>query len=147
MDNNVIDSIIENIFHIYPLVYKKLLKVDFEIVEGSLSYLHFLIIRMLARTGALPISEIGRRLMIPRPQMTHLIDQLIDLDMVIRLPNIKDRRIINIELTGNGKATLRKCVELVRANIKSKLEHIDDAELSELSQLLARLNEITSKLK
>ena len=78
MDNNVIDSIIEDIFHVYPLIYKKLLKVDFEDVEGGLSYLHFLIIRMLARTGALPISEIGRRLVIPRPQMTHLIDQLID---------------------------------------------------------------------
>ena len=147
MDNNVIDSIIENIFHIYPLIYKKLLKVDFESVEGSLSYLHFLIIRMLARTGALPISEIGRRLMVPRPQMTHLIDQLIALDMAVRMPNTKDRRIINIELTGNGKATLRKCVELVRANIKSKLEHIDDVELSELSLLLTRLNEITSKLR
>ena len=113
MDNNVIDSIIEDIFHVYPLIYKKLLKVDFGGIEGSLSYLHFLIIRMLARTGALPISEIGRRLVIPRPQMTHLIDQLIDLDMVIRLPNTKDRRIINIELTGKGKVTLQKWVELL----------------------------------
>jgi len=146
MDNNVIDSIIEDIFQVYPLIYKKLLKVDFADVEGSLSYLHFLIIRMLARTGALPISEIGRRLVIPRPQMTHLIDQLIDLDMVVRLPNTKDRRIINIELTGNGKATLRKCVELLRANITSKLKSLDDGELLELSILLRRLNEVTSKL-
>jgi len=146
MDNNVIDSIIEDIFHVYPLIYKKLLKVDFGSVEGSLSYLHFLIIRMLARTGALPISEIGRRLVIPRPQMTHLIDQLIDLDMVIRLPNTKDRRIINIELTGNGKATLRKCVELLRDNIKLKMKSLDDRELLELSVLLRRLNEVTSKL-
>ena len=101
---------------------------------------------MLARTGALPISEIGRRLVIPRPQMTHLIDQLIDLDMVIRLPNTKDRRIINIELTGNGKATLRKCVELLRDNIKLKMKSLDDRELLELSVLLRRLNEVTSKL-
>jgi DNA-binding MarR family transcriptional regulator len=146
VDNNVIDSIIEDIFHIYPLIYKKLLKVDFESVEGGLSYLHFLIIRMLARSGALPISEIGKRLVIPRPQMTHLIDQLIVLDMVVRLPNTKDRRIINIELTGKGKATLQKCVELARANIKSKLKRLDDVELIELSVLLSRLNEFSSKL-
>ncbi len=146
MDNDVIDSITEDIFHVYPLIYKKLLKVDFEGVERNLSYLHFMIVRMLARTGALPISEIGRRLVIPRPQMTHLIDQLIDLDMVIRLPNTKDRRIINIELTSNGKATLRKCVELLRANIKSTLISLNDGELLELSISLRRLNEITSKL-
>jgi DNA-binding MarR family transcriptional regulator len=146
VDNNVIDSIIEDIFHIYPLIYKKLLKVDFESVEGGLSYLHFLIIRMLARSGALPISEIGKRLVIPRPQMTHLIDQLIVLDMVVRLPNTKDRRIINIELTSKGKATLQKCVELARANIKSKLKRLDDVELIELSVLLSRLNEFSSKL-
>jgi DNA-binding MarR family transcriptional regulator len=146
MDNNVIDSIVDNIFHIFPSIYKKLLKADFEGIEAGMTYLHFLIVRMLYRTGPVPISEIGKRLMIPRPQMTHLIDQLISLDMVVRLPGTRDRRIINIDLTEKGKTTLSKCVQLLRQNIINKMQSLDEKELRELSGLLARLYEITSKI-
>jgi len=146
MDNSAIDRIIENIFHVFPLVYKKLLKVDFESVQKGMSYLHFHIIRVLATTGALPISEIGKRLFIPRPQMTHLIDQLIDSHMVVRLPDALDRRIVKIELTDTGKAILQKCVGLLRDNIRSKLSYLDDKELRELSVLLSKLDAVTSRL-
>lgn len=146
MDSNIVDSIIENIFHVFPLTYKKFLKTDLEGVEPGMSNLHFLIIRTLCRTGALPISEIGKRLMIPRPQMTHLIDQLITLDMVVRLPGTHDRRITNIDLTEKGKIILEKCVQVLRQNITGKMESLDEKELQELSSLLARLNEITSKI-
>lgn len=146
-DHTVIDNIVEDIFHCFPRIYKKLLKIDFEEVEKGMSYLHFLIIRILARTGPLPISEIGKRLMIPRPQMTHLIDQLIALDMAKRLPDTRDRRIVNIGLTAGGKATLIKCGEVIRDNITGKLEYLDDAELQEFSSILRKLNELTLKLK
>lgn len=146
MDNNVFDTIVENIFHIFPSSYKKLLKVDFESVESGITNLHFLILRVLDKTGALPISEIGRRLMIPRPQMTHLVDQLIARDMTVRLPSSHDRRIIYIDITTKGKATHAKCMQVLRQNIKSKIESLDEKELQELSVLLGRLYEITSKM-
>ena len=146
MDNGIIDSISENIFHIFPLIYKKLLKVDFESVRKGITYLHFLIMRVLYRAGALPISEIGRRLMIPRPQMTHLVDQLIELDIAVRRHCQEDRRVIYIELTDNGRLTLKKCGELLKSNIKTKLSYLSDSELSEMSSLLVKLDEITTKL-
>jgi DNA-binding MarR family transcriptional regulator len=46
----------------------------------------------------LAVSEVARRLVIPKSQMTHLIDQLVDLDIVARHPDAKDRRVINISL-------------------------------------------------
>jgi len=146
MDSNIVDSIVENIFHVFPATYKKLLKTDLDEVEAGMSNLHFLIIRTLCSTGALPISEIGKRLMIPRPQMTRLIDQLIALEMVVRLPGTHDRRITNIDLTEKGRIILEKCVQVLRQNIISKMESLDEKELLELSGLLARLNEITSKI-
>jgi MarR family 2-MHQ and catechol resistance regulon transcriptional repressor len=146
MDNSIIDSISENIFRTFPLIYKKLLKVDFESVQKGITYLHFLIMRVLYKAGALPISEIGRRLMIPRPQMTHLVDQLIELDFAVRRHCQEDRRVIYIELTDNGRLTLKKCGELLKANIKTKLAYLDDSELSEMSSLLVKLDEITAKI-
>jgi MarR family 2-MHQ and catechol resistance regulon transcriptional repressor len=146
VDNRIIDSISENIFRTIPLIYKKLLKVDFESVQKGITYLHFLIMRVLHKTGPLPISEIGRRLMIPRPQMTHLVDQLIELNITVRRPCQKDRRVIFIELTDQGRLVLRKCGELLKANIKTKLSYLDETELAEMSSLLVKLDEITAKL-
>jgi DNA-binding MarR family transcriptional regulator len=146
MDNNVIDSIVENIFHVFPSTYKKFLKTDFEDVEAGMSFLHFLIMRILHKTGASPISEVGKRLMIPRPQMTHLIDQMIALDLVVRLPGTHDRRIINIDLTEKGKASWAKCVQVLKQNIENKMECLNETELRELSVILGRLNAITSKI-
>jgi MarR family transcriptional regulator, organic hydroperoxide resistance regulator len=147
MDNSIIESISDNIFHTFPLIYKKLLKVDFESVQKGMAYQHFLIMRVLSVNGALPISEIGRRLVIPRPQMTHMVDQLIELDIVLRRHCEEDRRVIYIELTDQGKLVLRQCGKLLRANIKTKLSYLDESELSELSALLVKLDEITAKLK
>ena len=147
MDGKIIDSISDNLFHVYPLIYKKLLKVDFESVQEGLTYLHFLILRMLARTGALPISEIGRRLLIPRPQMTHLVDQLIDLRLVTRRHGEEDRRIIYVELTGEGQAGLKKCGELIRLNVRTKLASLNESELAELSEVMVKLDSLTARLR
>lgn len=147
MKNGTVDDITTNLFHAFPLMYKKLLKVDFESVNKGISHLHFPIMRVLADSGPSPISEVGNKLLIPKPQMTHLIDQLIILDIVVRIPDTRDRRIINIALTDKGKTTLMNCIKLMRDNIKSKLSNLTDEELVELSTLLSRLGDIGARLK
>ena len=109
--------------------------------------LHFLIVRLLSKTGATPISEIGRRLLIPRPQMTHLIDQLIKLGIVERRPCKEDRRVIYVELTEQGRRVFHKCGELLKENIRTKLAYLDAKEICELSAALTKLNEVTAKMR
>jgi DNA-binding MarR family transcriptional regulator len=147
MDTAAVDSITRNIFVVFLTVYKKLLKVDFERVHKGITHLHFPILRLLNEAGSVPMSEIGKRLLIPKPQMTHFVDQLAVLGMVIRVPDTQDRRVINICLTDKGRTTLTGCVKLMRENMRGKLSDLEESELAELSMLLNRLAKIGAKFK
>jgi hypothetical protein len=43
MENGTIDSILENLFHILPMIRKKLLRMDLDGVTGNFSRLHLAI--------------------------------------------------------------------------------------------------------
>jgi DNA-binding MarR family transcriptional regulator len=146
MENSTIDSILENLFHILPMIHKKLLRMDLDGVTGNLSRLHLAIMGML-QEESLAVSEIARRLVIPKSQMTHLIDQLVDLDIVARHPDAKDRRVINISLTDHGKFVLKECKGVMKQTMRNKLSHLTPAELAELSIALEKLKDIGAKLE
>jgi len=95
----------------------------------------------------LHVTEIGERLQIPRPQMTHLIDKLVCLEMVERQPDARDRRIINIALTSSGRTLLKKHRRMIEGAIKKSLTSLSDEELAEVSTSLRTLRRILSKLK
>jgi DNA-binding MarR family transcriptional regulator len=146
MKDDIIDSIDEDLFQAFHLIRKKFLRIEHEGALKDISRHHMDIMGMLYQSGILPVSEIGRRLLISRSQMTHLIDKLIRLGMVERLPDKADRRIINIKLTGGGKIALRETRGRIRENIRRKLSCLKDDELEALSISLRKLRDVTSKL-
>jgi DNA-binding MarR family transcriptional regulator len=103
--------------------------------------------KMLEETGTLHIAEIGERLQIPKPQMTHLIDRLVSLGIVERRADTADRRIINIALTDKGRAMTVERDQLIKGIFKEKLSCLTSEELQELSVSLRKLGEILSKLQ
>lgn len=147
MKNDNINVIVENLFRTLPFIHRKLMKIDLTSVNKGLSHPHIIIMSMLDRSGSLPVSVIGTRMGISKPQMTHLVDKLISLRYVKRLPDANDRRIINVTLTDRGKTTLETCKELIRDNIRQKLSSLEDDDLAELSASLKSLKAIWSKLE
>jgi len=146
MENKAIDSILDNLFQVLPIVHKKLLRMDMGGVTGNLSRLHLAIMGMLGE-GSLPISEIGMRLVAPKSQMTRLVDQLVGLGIAVRQPDARDRRVINISLTDHGRAVLRERRELVKKSIRGKISCLTSAELATLSDALMKLKDIGAKLE
>ena len=146
MGNSTIDSILENLFHILPMIHKKLLRMDLDGVTGGLSRLH-LAIMVILKEENLAVSEVAKRLVIPKSQMTRLIDQLVGLDIVARHPDNKDRRVINISLTDHGRVVLKECREIMKQNMRDKLSRLTPVELADLSIVLEKLKDIGAKLE
>ena len=144
--NNTIDSILENMFHILPMIYKKLLRMDLGGVTGYLSRLHLAIMGTVQEEG-LAVSEVAKRLVIPKSQMTHLIDQLVDWNIVVRHHGTNDRRVTNISLTGHGKEVFEDCLFMVKNNFREKLSGLTPAELTEMATALEKLKNVGAKLE
>ncbi len=151
MRGNILDSAIEDLFSIPPLVIRgirrKLFKTALANIDVDISPLHFEIMKLLHEAGTLHVTEIGQRLQIARPQMTHLIDKLVDMDIVERQVDANDRRMIKIVLTDKGKTIVQERESSIREAIRETLSCLTDEELEAVSGSLRTLRDILSKLQ
>jgi DNA-binding MarR family transcriptional regulator len=79
--------------------------------------------------------------------MTHLIDRLVELDIVERETNEEDRRMLNIRLKDKGKSIIKARDKQVINATREALSSLTDDELKKLSMSLNNIKEIFSKLE
>jgi DNA-binding MarR family transcriptional regulator len=151
MRSDVLEKVAADLLSIPPLIFRgvrrKLLKIALVDIDVDISPLHFEIMKLLHESGTLHVAEIGERLRIARAQMTHLIDKLVDLNIVERQMDTADRRITNIVLTAKGGAILEERDSDIRNAVKEILSCLTDEELEDLLDSLRKLRDILSKLQ
>jgi DNA-binding MarR family transcriptional regulator len=145
MMNEQINHITDNLFEVLPLVHRKLLRFAPDQIK-NVSRPQLAVMRVLQQTGPVPISEVARRLLVTRPQMTALADQLIGQKLADRASDKVDRRVTNIKLTPKGRRVLKEARDQVRLQINERLAVLDETDLAELSDLLKSLKKIGDKL-
>lgn len=145
------DGVVDDFLSILPLVRrsinKKVLKSALGQTEAAISIPHFEIMKTLQEDGTRHIAEIGEKLSIPKPQMTHLIDHLVCQGIVERRVVETDRRSINIVLTSKGRRMIKEHDCMVRESINAKLSCLSNEELQELSASLRILYRTLSKIQ
>ena len=114
-------------------------------VTDNLTRLHLAIMGALSETG-MTMSELAKISMMTKPQMTHLVDQLVRLGIVERRPDANDRRVINLALTDKGHVLLEDMKRKVTENIRNRLASLTVEELTQMSAALDTLRRIGSKL-
>ena len=117
-----------------PMFYKKLTSSKETDLKKS-SYKkrtadQYQILGLLEHYKHLPISEIGRKLMLSRPNMTAHLDKLVSEGMVQRIPDKNDRRVINIGITQEGLDYIKLSRAWVKNNIKDTLKVLNNEELA-----------------
>lgn len=106
---------------------------------------HYLILCFLVREG-LPISEIGKRLHRSRPNMTALIDRLIEEGKVRREHDEKDRRVVNIVITDRGRHYLEERRRIIRDNIKRNISALSRRDQEIFCDSLENVTSIAGKM-
>ena len=144
MENQHLDLIIDNIFSVNPILFKSLVKIKpkkLHLTPGS----HFLLMT-LKKNGKLSMSEIGKLLSMPKPNVTALVDKLILDKLIERLSDKQDRRIINIQLTKKGNKLIEAKKKSIHEHIKQKLMILTEKELLQLSTSLQNVKNILTKI-
>lgn len=142
-----LDSIMYNFTTSLPLLFKSLKKYENKCdFQEELPRVRFDILFILKGHGEIPTSEIAKHLFMSKPQMTKEIDKLIEMGLVERYPDKKDRRIINIGLTEKGNQFLKKFMEQRKAILKERLAALPEEDLGILSESLSNIVKVLSKL-
>lgn len=146
MAEEILDELSDELGSLFPLIFKNLMRFGGDNKDLEMSRIHMDIMFILNRFGQLTMSDIANRLFISKPYNTLLVDKLIELGLVERLPDPKDRRIINIRLTEKGIGYLNEFKKSNKENIKRRLSVLKPGELKQLLSSLQNIKEIITKI-
>ncbi|MGL5348219.1 MAG: MarR family winged helix-turn-helix transcriptional regulator [Peptostreptococcaceae bacterium] len=147
MNDDNIDLIIEKFIKAMPLFQKKLLRPQCCDNKQNLTHSHLQIMVILKERGKSPISDVAKRLLISTPNMTKLLNKLIDEELVERFPDKKDRRIINIDLTQKGNDLLSDRFQNLKSTFRNKLSTVSNDQLVKLDFSLTTLLEVLESIR
>lgn len=94
------------------------------------------------RNDGVTCSDIGERMVTRVPDVTRLVDRLVAADLVTRVRNEQDRRVVQLFLTPKGSALLKK---LDQPTVKLHEENFADLSETELKTLIKLLTKAREK--
>ena len=110
-----------------------------ELGAHKLTQPQFSVLEALARRGALPLSELGKELLVSGGNITCVIDNLEKAGLVERTRDTQDRRVIKAALTPEGERRLGEMLPLYQARAGELASGLTDVEQGILVQLLRKL--------
>jgi DNA-binding MarR family transcriptional regulator len=142
-----VDSVVDELLCVLPLIHKKLLRLRAPVAELRISKLHFVAMNMIDDEGSLPVCQIARRLGVKKSQMTALVNQLVAQNLVVKQRDPRDKRVTNVVLTDDGRLAIKKFRETVRESIKSRFSCLTVEELKDLATAIKKLEQIGERLQ
>lgn len=139
MKRDVSDFLIDYMQVIHKKIFKGI-KPDY--TRHQMRLLH-----NLEMHGEHAMKYFGQKMMISKPNMTTLVDRLVEDDLIERIPDENDRRKINIRLSSNGKEVLKKQKEIFKQGIEDKLSVLTKEDIELLSSSFKNIKEVFDKLE
>ncbi|NLD59113.1 MAG: MarR family transcriptional regulator [Clostridiales bacterium] len=124
------------LFCAWPLLKHRLLPTGAEQAEFGMPLSHIEVLAMLDREGSLSVSQISRNFGIAKPNITPMVDHLIEEGLVMRERNSQDRRVVNVVICDEGRARLRRIYRRLCDRVFSWARTLSDEELSEFQGAL-----------
>ena len=143
MNENKINELIENLLAYLPLFYWII--INPKELKEQLPNNYWILLSSKYYEGQ-PISVLADRLSISRSHMTTIIDQLVEEDLLLKVPDKKDRRIIRIQITPKGIQVRKKYQKIFQEYTMNKLSILTSQELEQLYQSIEVIKKVGLKL-
>jgi DNA-binding MarR family transcriptional regulator len=146
MDEERLNKMVDDLYLFFPLFRRKLFKHKKNLKQKKIPHSYYHILKVLKKSGELPMSEISRSVYISKSNMTSIIDKLVEDGLVERLPNKNDRRIIDISLTDKGNDLLRNWRKHSNNEIKMNLSLLSNEDLEKFYESVENIKNILLKI-
>ena len=113
----------------------------------KISLKQYLALDILAQKGKCMVSELSKNLGVALSTMTELTDRLVKKRFAKRIKDIKDNRIVWVNLTGKGLEIIQKINEKKQKHILSILEKLGEDERQTLINVLKVVSQAVKKVE
>ena len=145
IDPAAIEGISQNLIAVMSLLHKYLPRRSVMDNDHATPLSHVQVLSLLGETGALSVSEISRKVCIVKPNITPLVDRLVEEGLVDRVRDTEDRRVVNIVLLDAGREKLAAIKTTIGGQVQDWVQNINSADLREMADSLGTLNRILSQ--
>ncbi|WP_205317701.1 MarR family winged helix-turn-helix transcriptional regulator [Oceanobacillus zhaokaii] len=96
----------------------------------------FVALQWLLEEGDLTIGELSNRISLAFSTTTDVVDRMEKTELVKRVRDEKDRRVVRIHLLEKGKVIIHEVIAKRQAYLGEVLEEFSEADVTKLNQLL-----------
>ena len=144
--NECVERIAQGIFQAQPLMKKRLAKLSAIQADQGIPLSHVQVLAMLEEVGSMSVSEISKRFGIAKPNITPLVDRLVNAGLVDRVRSETDRRVVNIVILEEGRARLNQIQNALNEHVSSWQNVLTEEEFARLDRALIDIVEILGKI-
>src|SRR5438132_13146247 len=117
----------------YSLIYKNL---DQAMTKAGISQAQASVLVVLKSVGRpLPLSRLARLLVQEAQSVTSLVDRLESRGLVRRVPDSRDRRVINVQLTPDGEEMFKQIFPAALNACRQVFVDLSEQDLHDLSRV------------
>jgi DNA-binding MarR family transcriptional regulator len=132
----VVAGIVDDIRRLYQVLTEQSRRVEH---ETSLTSQQLWVVKMLEESSPLKVTELARRMYLHPATMVGLLDRLEGKGLVKRTRSEKDRRVVHIDLTEQGRELVKNSPEVVQDLLVKGLETLGEQKLKTISAGLEQL--------
>jgi len=141
-----INEVAKALSALLPTIDRKLIRPFEQQARHLLSPLTIHVMAVLAEKDTFTMTELAKEIKIAKPQLTPIIDKLIESNWVCREHDEFDRRIVKIRITSSGIHFLDDFQKDITGRIKAKIECLDKDDLFSLHNALNDLYRVINKI-
>lgn len=97
-------------------------------------------LQWLHEFGDMTIGELSNKMYLAHSTMTVLIDRMEKAELVKRVKDEHDRRVVQIHILPLGEKIIQDVIQQRQAYLKQLMEHFEEDEETELLRLLSKLH-------
>ncbi|QCR33172.1 MarR family winged helix-turn-helix transcriptional regulator [Lysinibacillus sp. SGAir0095] len=101
----------------------------------------FVALQWLHEKGDMTIGELSNKMYLAFSTTTDLVDRMEKNELVVRIRDEQDRRVVHIHLLQEGERIIEEVIEKRQNYLQDVLAEFDEAEVESLSKLLHKLHQ------
>lgn len=134
--SETVAEIIDNLRRVFQVVNEQSKKAEH---ATGLTGPQLWAIKTIADEAPIMVSEIARRMYLHPTTVVGILDRLEKQGLVVRIRSTEDRRVVRVELTGQGRALIKKAPEVAQGLLVAGLEKLKTEKLINIAQGLDQM--------
>ncbi|MFL0250415.1 MarR family transcriptional regulator [Clostridium neuense] len=148
MDKRIICELFGDIFSVMPVFNKIILNVGDKILKDKgITTAHIKVMYIVKECKKTNITELGKMLSSPKSNVTSWTNKLVGMNLVKRVYDENDRRIIYVRLTDEGEKFMQFYKEALMKSFEEKLWRFSDEDLILFKDTLDNMRKLIDKIK